>query len=138
MAMKTDYDISEDIRVVQSITGAFTVGDTGTVMTVNANGSVGFPVTYTLKGSLSPKGTDLAGALSFSCKGIGLVTEHDGDRESQEGDRHRYCHLGQWPQLPVHVKRTTKNGVFKLTLTGQHITGITGSLLGQKINFSRL
>ena len=220
MAMNTDYDIAEDIRVVQSITGAFTAGDTGTVMTVNANGSVDVPVTYTLKGSLSPKGTHLAGALSFSCKGTGIYGT-DGPKQYGEKLTSTFTldpvtgnltgqttgttsksgkgtaklsptplppitltplewslsmtvtakvtkvtgtatvNLANGRNFPFTVKGTTKNGVSKLTLTGtvtngtectdsgkgatltvtltgQHITGITGSLLGQKINLSRL
>ncbi len=220
MAMNPDYDIAEDIRVVQSITGAFTAGDTGTVMTVNANGSVDVSVAYTLKGSLAPKGTHLAGTLNFSCKGTGVYGT-DGPKQYGEKLTSTFTldpvtgnltgqttgttsksgkgtakltttalppitltpvewslsmtlitkvtkvtgtatvNLANGRSFPFTVNGTTKNGVSKLTLTGtvtsgtgctdsgkgakltvtltgNHITGISGSLLGQKVNLSKL
>jgi len=81
----TDYEISADVSIVQSITGAFTAGTTGTVLSVNANGSVDVPVAYTLKGTLSSKGAKPTGTLNFSCKGTYLggnnetTTYHDSE-----------------------------------------------------------
>ena len=215
----TDYDLSAAVRVVQSITGAFTAGDTGTVLTVNANGNVDVPVVYTLKGALSAKGAKPTGTLNFSCKGTyhggnnqtttyhvsetlitiftldpvtGEVTGQTTGAFSKSPSKHGTANLSSVPLPPITltpvdwslsltgltmsgakvtggtatvnlrngrifpftVKGTTsqltltgastggtdsaKGAKLTVTMTGSHITGIIGSLLGQKVNISGL
>ena len=66
--------ISEDVGLVQSITGAITTSGTTTTVTVvqvggNNAGTFSFPATYTLKGSVKTSKTNVLGSVVFNGKG---------------------------------------------------------------------
>ena len=66
--------ISEDLSVVQSITGALTAGEAYTTASVNSTFyDFTFPATYTLKGSVKSSGSKIQMSLALNGRGSAFV-----------------------------------------------------------------
>ena len=65
---------SQDVRVVQSITGTVTASTTGTVVTIIAqDGSFSCSAAYTLKGTVKSSGSNILLSTTFTCKSTAFL-----------------------------------------------------------------